>query len=88
MAKARTPVGEPRHGTRSWYLNHRCRCQPCRDANTAYHRELLKRLAQTPFEQIPHGITGYRDYSCRCPACFKAQSDKNRAARERRRNAA
>ncbi|WP_280507802.1 hypothetical protein [Nocardia flavorosea] len=28
----------PEHGTLSRYANQKCRCDPCKQANTAYHR--------------------------------------------------
>lgn len=31
------------HGTKGGYDYHRCRCQACRAANTAYHRALRAR---------------------------------------------
>ncbi len=37
------------HGTFSRYCNDRCRCIPCTDANTAYHRAYRKaKRAQAP----------------------------------------
>jgi hypothetical protein len=35
---------DPRHGTANGYVNHGCRCQPCRDANAAAMREYRARL--------------------------------------------
>lgn len=35
----RALASEPRHGTRSRYINRRCRCVECRNANAAYERE-------------------------------------------------
>ncbi len=36
----KTPLPEldPRHGTSNGYLNFRCRCKPCREAYSDYHR--------------------------------------------------
>jgi hypothetical protein len=31
------------HGTRGEYVNHRCRCDECTDANAAYGRELRRK---------------------------------------------
>lgn len=30
---------DPRHGTASGYIRHRCRCQPCHEAERAYYRD-------------------------------------------------
>ncbi len=37
--------GDPRHGTRNGYGNHRCRCDRCTAAETAYHRELREKAS-------------------------------------------
>ena len=37
--------GDPRHGTENGYKNRRCRCRPCRDANTEYMRRRIARDA-------------------------------------------
>lgn len=36
-----TPLApdDSRHGTAGGYINHHCRCQPCREAERAYHRD-------------------------------------------------
>lgn len=33
---------DPRHGTSNGYINLGCRCQPCRDAHAAKHREYMR----------------------------------------------
>lgn len=57
---ARQPLldpDDPKHGTIAGYNNHRCRCQPCRDAITAYHRarkaEIRRREEVAMLASIP-----------------------------------
>lgn len=35
------------HGTRTMYTHHKCRCDLCRKANTAYHKKLKTRRSGT-----------------------------------------
>lgn len=71
-------LAERWHGSIGGYSNHRCRCQPCRDANTDYQRRRREdRRANTPFEKIPHGENGYGNYGCRCPTCLQGHRDAN-----------
>ena len=60
------------HGTLTSYCHGACRCDECRWANTAYHRDLRKRLRArvgAPGAQVPHGTTGgYANHGCRCRA--------------------
>src|SRR5262245_8158394 len=37
--RPKKPADTVRHGTRSAYVNDKCRCEPCRHANTAYVQE-------------------------------------------------
>lgn len=39
------PPGDPRHGRYSTYINYRCRCSLCTQANTAYCRGYKTRRA-------------------------------------------
>jgi hypothetical protein len=44
------------HGTRSWYVNRKCRCARCRKANTVYTTRLRrKRSAREKEERGVHG---------------------------------
>lgn len=64
---------EPPHGSVNRYTSGKwaCRCKECTAANTAYNRTLKGRPAPT------HGLSGYRNYGCRCDICRKAGSDAN-----------
>lgn len=47
-----------------------CPCDVCRQANTdraASKRE--RRRRETPFDEIPHGPLGYKNYGCPCDVC-------------------
>lgn len=71
------------HGTLAGYLR-RCRCGPCRAANTDYMRARKAYYAQLPDRQIPHGTrNAYMNYSCRCDPCRQANSAYQRAYRRR-----
>ncbi len=71
------------HGNRNAYARG-CRCDNCRKANTASHRELIRGLAQRP-EDIPHGTRGgYVNWSCRCDLCSAAHSEGMREGRASR----
>ena len=70
------------HGL-SGYTNHCCRCDVCRAANSAYNRDhhlaykekiAKRRMAASGVDPatINHGLTGYRNYSCRCDVCRDA----------------
>ena len=77
--KCRIPVGDHRHGSTNGYNNFRCRCQPCKDANTAHMAE--KRLAATqsvcPSCGGPGGV-----YAGRCRPCYqrRRKSEQDDAA--------
>jgi GIY-YIG catalytic domain len=80
MAKAEPD--KRRHGTVNRYTNHRCRCQPCRDAWAAFCRSLKERRAAALAEDpsiAPHGRTStYRNYCCRCRPCVEAATEEQR----------
>jgi hypothetical protein len=45
------PKNAPHHGTVNGYTNHKCRCQPCRDAFAEYMAEYRnKRFSGTGYE--------------------------------------
>lgn len=65
---------------RSTYVDHGCRCDICRGANTEYQRRLTVSLRRRglPSDDPRHGTTGgYVNWWCRCAACTAA----NNAAR-------
>jgi hypothetical protein len=81
------------HGYLRYSFN-RCRCDVCRAGKAEYARnrraaaaELRKQATaagQVYIAQgIRHGISGYRDASCRCDVCFRA-AKAARVRRERR----
>ncbi len=72
------------HGNRNAYARG-CRCDNCRKANTADHRELTGRLAQRPPQDIPHGTrSGYSNWLCRCDQCSAVHSAAMRDGRASR----
>jgi excisionase family DNA binding protein len=60
-----------------------CRCDACRSRWNHYHRTAQNRRAanlELVTAGLEHGtISTYRNYGCRCPACYQAQADWNRA---------
>lgn len=67
---------DPRHGTYNGYSNLKCRCEPCRKANTANaKRQRAKRWERTrmygPPANLRHGQAGYTNHGCRCEVCLK-----------------
>jgi hypothetical protein len=74
-------VAVVKHGTRTAYVYHRCRCDLCRAANTAYYREWQAAAAPT---YIRHGMeSSYKNYGCRCDRCREAAVAGMRARRAR-----
>ncbi|HEY1394965.1 hypothetical protein [Roseateles sp.] len=63
------------HGTTSSYVNHKCRCDPCKRAQSEYMRTWSKRARQRTADQIPHGLGGYKNYRCRCEVCRAASTE-------------
>lgn len=62
----------PIHGKRSTYVNHRCRCDECRTANTTYQLRSNQKRSQRPHVEVPHGRGGYTNWGCRCEVCTEA----------------
>ena len=78
------------HGTASAYVNHRCRCDVCREGNRvrqAAIRERLAALGKHEPERIPHGTYGYTNWACRCGVCTAANTAKSAAYYNKRRSA-
>ena len=46
------------HGTRSMYVAQQCRCEPCRTANTTYHRNRQRALRRPDETWQPHAAPG------------------------------
>ena len=82
------------HGTRSSYVENKCRCDECRDANRVYQNQRdRQRYAYTQEHGLPddveHGASAYVNWGCRCEICTKAHAVKTApyvvAHRERQR---
>jgi hypothetical protein len=70
-----TPI---KHGTRSTYLRHKCKCEPCKAAQSEYSRK--RRGEPKPKPGLQHGTrTGYSSYKCRCDECKAAQAEYHRS---------
>ena len=69
------------HGTVTGYIGHRCRCRPCTDAWTAYHRGWRDRQSLGPDDPRHGTLNGYSNFRCRCAECRAAKRDATRAAR-------
>ena len=70
------------HGSTDGYSNHKCRCQPCRDAWADYIRD-LRRVRRQRFERgqvtVTHGKRStYQNWGCRCGECSAAAGIKTR----------
>ncbi len=75
------------HGTRSTYINYRCRCDACRRANSDYQLRSIARRRAERFD-VSHGsYSTYVNYGCRCAECRDAARACQRARRERMRSA-
>lgn len=71
-----------KHGTRSAYNHHGCRCEPCCAAERAYKQDRSARLRGTTPPK--HGSAdSYNVYGCRCPSCRRAKLEANAAHIER-----
>ena len=86
------PFQPARCGTQTGYQRHlglrEEPCKECRRANAVAMLEDRKRRATRT--DVPHGHSGYINWSCRCEVCRAAHSAKLReyAARRKRREAA
>ena len=64
------------HGTRQRYVQG-CRCDPCRQANTAYTRTQRGGL-KLPRPLPEHGTTARYRKGCKCPECRAANAAASR----------
>jgi hypothetical protein len=71
----------PIHGTRSMYVNGKCRCENCKAANAAWQKNIRARRAlDRELFKVEHGtLNAYTNYGCRCPACKSVQSERYKA---------
>lgn len=73
VAEGRRGVKVP-HGTRSRYEKG-CRCQSCREANTAYKTEWRAGNTRRGRPPKTHGTAyGYESFGCRCRPCTNAHN--------------
>lgn len=66
-----------KHGTLGAYKNHRCRCDPCKAANTAYMEEYRITLPVEVSElmsPVRHGTHATYSNGCRCDPCREANT--------------
>lgn len=72
------------HGRYTTYVNHKCRCIPCKQAWREYcRRRRAQRAALVAAGRlkVPHGTEGgYSNYKCRCIPCKRAHADTKRRA--------
>jgi hypothetical protein len=80
---------DSRHGTVNGYGNLGCRCEACRTAHAAKHREYMaKAIAEGRIaKDTPHGTTYKYDAGCRCAQCRAAKAAVSRRSKARRRAA-
>lgn len=91
VARARARLGIPSnfrykpaaHGTCASY-EAGCRCDDCRQANTARATDQRRKRREYPAEKIPHGLGGYLNYGCRCPVCRSTHAQALAQQRRRR----
>lgn len=68
---------DSRHGTVNGYINHKCRCPECREANRQEVAKARRRRFLTVTGDDPrHGTDNYyANYGCRCTACVAARAE-------------
>lgn len=83
-----------KHGTRTRY-NDGCRCEECVEENRqdSVRRRRAREAARVMVDGRPvavgpeHGkVATYANWGCRCLPCTRANTDRSREARQRRRN--
>lgn len=75
---------DPRHGTRNAYLNYRCRCQACTEANRVYTAERRKNPTGTRSKTSEHGTRGRYSRGCRCALCTEAMTEGERQRKKKK----
>lgn len=76
-----TPEGSPASCAKPGIPGYRrgCRCAGCRAANTAKCRAgRERRVARADTSDFEHGVSGYKNWKCRCPVCTTANTDYGR----------
>ena len=85
---------EVKHGSRTTYNVHKCRCEKCRAANREYVRVWMRneyhKVRKDKRQPHVHGtLRSYSFYGCRCSACKRVGLTYNREyMRKYRRRAA
>lgn len=72
-------------GTISRYVNHKCRCDKCREAWRVYSakRKAERALQSKDPSDIRHGTyMFYTNHGCRCEYCIAANTENARHKRE------
>ena len=74
------------HGKATTYTNHRCRCEACRRAASAYHKSHRERRADRLNHDptlADHGtVDTYANWGCRCAFCTNEWAAYRRERRE------
>ena len=67
------------HGTRSYYVTKKCRCELCSAANRAYSAQWwANKQNERTDSDTPHGTKYGYDLGCRCGRCKYAATDRRR----------
>jgi hypothetical protein len=70
-------AAQPRkHGTITMYVKGGCRCQPCKDAKSAY--VLRQKGERSWIKNATHGRESTYGYGCRCQPCKDAAASARR----------
>jgi hypothetical protein len=81
------------HGHYSFYTNHNCRCDLCKDAYRVYRQKYRRPAVQicgcgNPLcgrrtrRQVAHGLSCYFRHKCRCETCRAGMREYQRNRRE------
>lgn len=63
---------DDRHGTNTGYMNHGCRCEPCKEARKAYRAERRANPPKPRATNSAHGTNSRYTKGCRCDECRAA----------------
>lgn len=75
------------HGNYSTYVNHKCRCDACRAAHSAWQRQRrAQRIVEADSYTLAHGTHNtYTNWGCRCDDCRAGHAAYFRRYRRRTR---
>ena len=88
MAEMSLADDDPRHGTVNGYSNHRCRCDACRQANTAHSRAYMQRVRAERRILGTHPSSIAYNSGCRCDSCREHHNARSRESKARKREKA